>query len=92
VDQQPKQFDESRAAILCNLAELVVRELEATWASQYQRRHSLTLLRAIDCYERPFLFVDVTPPRWRIMHLNEAATEHTGELASQNWVAICNAG
>ncbi len=38
VDQEPRKFDEERAAILCNLAELVVRELEAAWAAQYQRR------------------------------------------------------
>ena len=38
VDQKPQKFDTERAAILCNLAELVVRELESTWAAQYQRR------------------------------------------------------
>ncbi len=40
VDQEPRKFDEERAAILCNLAELVVRELEAAWAAQYQRRQA----------------------------------------------------
>ena len=38
VDQEPQKFDTERAAILCNLAELVVRELESAWAAQYQRR------------------------------------------------------
>ena len=38
VDKKPQKFDTERAAILCNLAELIVRELESAWAVQYQRR------------------------------------------------------
>ena len=37
-DQAPQKFDKERAGILCNLSELVVRELEATWAAEYQKR------------------------------------------------------
>ncbi|KAK9916182.1 hypothetical protein WJX75_009766 [Coccomyxa subellipsoidea] len=78
VDQKPRQFDEERAAILCNLAELVVRELEAAWAAQYQRRHSLKLMRAMSCYNQAFLVVDTSAPGWRILHTNESITAHTG--------------
>ena len=138
VDQKPQRFDPERAAILCNLAELVVRELESAWAVQYQRRcltwlarlpaqkhpllaasssttdpaahtpqpswqgaqglwgeqapwqgnspdgvfllrrHSLKLLRAMDCYKEPYLFVDVASPRWAILHINDAVTQKTG--------------
>ncbi|BDA44489.1 probable mitogen-activated protein kinase kinase kinase 11 at C-terminar half [Coccomyxa sp. Obi] len=78
VDQEPRKFDEERAAILCNLAELVVRELEATWAAQYQRRHSLKLIRAMSCYHQAFMVVDTSIPGWRILHANESLTEQTG--------------
>ena len=37
-DQHPHHFDKERAAIMCNLSELIVRQLEATWALQYQRK------------------------------------------------------
>ena len=78
VDQKPRQFDEERAAILCNLAELVVRELEVAWAAQYQRRHSLKLMRAMSCYNQAFLLVDTSAPGWRILHANDSVTAHTG--------------
>ena len=78
MDQKPRQFDEERAAILCNLAELVVRELEAAWAAQYQRRHSLKLMRAMSCYNQAFLVVDTSAPGWRILHANDSITVHTG--------------
>ena len=41
-------------------------------------RHSLKLLRAMDSYKEPYLFVDVASPRWAIMHINEAVTQKTG--------------
>lgn len=52
LDQEPQPFDEGRAAILCNLAELVVRELEAAWAQRYAKSHSMKLIRAMDCYKQ----------------------------------------
>ena len=43
-------------------------------------RHSRTLLRAMSCYTEPCMFVDVSAPRWSILHINEAVTEQTGRL------------
>lgn len=82
MDQKPQRFDADRAAILCNMAELVVRELEAAWAAQYQRQHSLKLLRAMSCYSQAFLVVDTAQPGWAVLHANEALTEQTGARCS----------
>ena len=37
-DKEPQKFDKERAGILCTMSELVVRQLEATWAAEYQKR------------------------------------------------------
>ena len=37
-DREPHQFDKERAGILCNLSEMVVRQLEAAWAEEYQKK------------------------------------------------------
>lgn len=42
-------------------------------------RHSRKLLRAMSCYTQPCMFVDVSAPRWSIMHINEAVTQQIGE-------------
>ena len=78
VDQKPQQMDVDRAALLCNFAELVVRELEAGWAARQQRLHSLRLLRAMDAYKQAFLFVDASAPGWRVLYMNDEAMKRTG--------------
>ena len=78
VDKKPQQMDIDRAALLCNFAELVVRELEAEWATRQQRLHSLRLLRAMDAYKQAFLFVDVSRPGWRVLYMNDEAMKRTG--------------
>ena len=78
VDQKPQQMDVDRAALLCNFAELVVRELEAGWAARRQRLHSLRLLRAMDAYKQAFLFVDASRPGWRVLYMNDEAVKRTG--------------
>ena len=38
------------------------------------------LKRAMDCYQQGYLFVDVSAPGWRIMHVNQAFSTCTGTL------------
>ena len=57
-------------------------------ASLWARRHSRTLLRAMSCYTEPCMFVDVSAPRWSILHINEAVIEQTGLL---RWLSRASA-
>lgn len=71
-------MDLDRASILCNIAELVTREIEADWAAQQQKLQCLTLLRTMESYKQAFMFVDVAAPGWRVLFMNDHAIERTG--------------
>lgn len=79
IDKKPQQMDLDRAALLCNFAELVVREMEMEWAARQQRAQSLKLLRTMDAYKQAFMFVDVSAPQWRVLYLNDHAIQNTGK-------------
>lgn len=83
IDKRPQQMDQDRAAILCNIAELVTREMEMEWAARAQRAHTLGLLRTMDCYKEAFMFVDVSVSQWHVLYINEQAIQRTG--GSLNW-------
>ena len=78
VDKKPQHMDLNRASILCNIAELVTREIEADWAAAQQRLTCMSLLRTMDSYKQAFMFVDVAVPGWRVLYMNEHAVERTG--------------
>jgi hypothetical protein len=40
------------------------------------------MMRSIDCYERGFLFVDAQQQPWRILHMNQPASEQTSKQSS----------
>ena len=77
-DTKPRAFDSASAAILSNFAELVTRELEMNAVMKRQLSISNMLKRAFDCYHQGYLFVDVSVPGWRIMHVNQAFSTSTG--------------
>ncbi len=82
--QQPRKFDATRAQLLANMAELLVRQLERTWALQLQEeQQGKQLARSMSVYDSACLFVDVSKPTWRVLHANVPAIEQLGE---------CNAG
>jgi hypothetical protein len=61
-------------------AELVVRKLEKNWAlQQWMGAQRNAMMRSIDCYERGYLFVDAQQQPWRILHMNQPASEQTSE-------------
>ena len=59
---EPRKFDASKAAMLANLSELAVRQVEHRWAMDEHRKHNVGLMRQLSCYEQPFLFVDIAEP------------------------------
>ena len=71
-------MDLDRASILCNIAELVTREIEAEWAMRQQRLQCMSLLRTMESYKQAFMFVDVAEPGWRVLYMNDHAVERTG--------------
>ena len=81
-DTKPRAFDSASAAILSNFAELVMRELEMDAVMKRQLSISKMLKRAMDCYQQGYLFVDVSVPGWRIMHVNQAFSTSTGVSSS----------
>ena len=78
VDQKPQRMNLDSASFLCNIAELVTREMEKDWAVRQQRLQSLKMLRTMESYQQPFMFVDVSVPQWRVLYMNEHAIERTG--------------
>ena len=55
-----------------------MRELEMDAVMKRQLSIGNMLKRAMDCYQQGYLFVDVSEPGWRIMHVNQAFTTSTG--------------
>ena len=78
--QEPKQFDATRAVVLANMAELLVRQLEYKWAESEARQSNVQLMRSLACYEEAFLFLDTSKAGdWRVLHMNMAACKVFGE-------------
>ena len=77
-DQKPRSFDSDRVATLCNFSELLAREMEKTAVQAWKQTIAGALTRGMDCYQQAYLFVDVSAPRWRVMHVNPAFSSCTG--------------
>eukprot|EP00775_Hariotina_reticulata_P004061 gene4061-4308_t len=78
--QKPRTFDATRGAILANLSELLVRQIERRWAlQQASKNEGSALLRNADAYESAVAFIDATDMNaWRVLHLNTPAKELLG--------------
>eukprot|EP00879_Flechtneria_rotunda_P024348 GHRR01025807.1.p1 GENE.GHRR01025807.1~~GHRR01025807.1.p1 ORF type:complete len:558 (+),score=172.49 GHRR01025807.1:730-2403(+) len=78
--QEPRKFDATRGAILANLSELLVRQIEARWALQEEnKQQGSNLLRSADAYTSACSLVDASDNNnWRILHLNAPAVELLG--------------
>ncbi len=76
---KPGKFDATRAQLLANFAELVVRQIEANWALKLQqKRDASQLARSLACYDLAYLLVDVAQPEWRVLYVNKAAQKQLG--------------
>lgn len=76
----PRKFDATRARVLANMGELVVRQLEGSWV---QRRviggEGLRLQRSLAAYRSPYIFVDTSSRRWMVLHMTPSASAMLGE-------------
>jgi GAF domain-containing protein len=87
--QQPRKFDATRAQLLANMAELLVRQLERTWVMQLQEeQQGKQLARSMSVYDSACLFVDVSKPTWRVLHANVPAIEQLGIKWEANYAEL----
>ena len=75
-------MDATRAQILNNLAEMLVRQLERGWAEAEAAKHNARLVRSLTAYNAAFLFIDAREPEWRILHMNPVAAKQLGAFCS----------
>jgi hypothetical protein len=82
--QQPRSFDATRAQVLSNVAEMLVRQLERTWALQVRAAGdpSHLLQRTPEVYDRAYLFVSAEGGAWTVLHMNEPAVALLGECVN----------
>ncbi|KAK9808830.1 hypothetical protein WJX72_004554 [[Myrmecia] bisecta] len=82
IDRKPRVFDAENCNLLCNFAEVVVREIEKERLRMSENmrisRQTSGLLRAMDCFSEGIMLVDTSLPMWRIMFINDAWTRITG--------------
>ena len=74
------KFDATRGAVLANIAELLVRQLERKWAESEARQSDVQLMRSLACYDEAFMFLDTSRQgNWRVLHMNRAASKLLGK-------------
>ncbi|KAK9811611.1 hypothetical protein WJX72_006916 [[Myrmecia] bisecta] len=90
-DFAPHKFDASCCAILCNFAEMVVREIEADSALQHQRQltaqmteDNRKLQQAVAAGTAGVVLVDVESPEWPILFCNPVWARVSGVAAENN--------
>ena len=87
IDTKPRTLDTEQMALLCNFAEMAVREMEKDKLCSLQRGNSLTdemtadgMHRAVKALTEGLFVVDVMSPGWKILLMNEQAAEFAGWL------------
>lgn len=79
---QARRFDATRAQVLANLAEMMVRQLEKRWALQLAAMSdvegAVQMLRPLEAYDTPYLVVDTSVSPWRVLHMNIPAIDALG--------------
>mmetsp|Transcript_3321 Transcript_3321/g.9610 ORF Transcript_3321/g.9610 Transcript_3321/m.9610 type:complete len:877 (-) Transcript_3321:642-3272(-) len=76
IDPHPRTFDVESCNLLCNFAEMVVREIEKEKlrVSESVKLQSQTnsLMRAMDAFNEAIMLVDMEEGRWTVMFTNDA--------------------
>lgn len=85
-DFQPRKFDAEQCNVLCNFAEMTMREINRISESGVQRAMSLNptpeneqLLRSIDACSDGVVLLDVRIARWPVLFSNEGWSQLTGQ-------------
>ena len=95
-DFQPKKFDAEQCNVLCNFAEMTMREIQRITESNMQRSMSMNaeneqLLRSIDDCSDGVVLLDVRIARWPVLFSNEGWTQLTGTACYCNHSALLSA-
>lgn len=88
MDTKPRAFPPSALNILCNFAELVVRELERDKALERQRQQELATIqtktvRALSCFNDAVCFCDASEEGWPVLWANDKWDGLTGRRGSE---------
>ena len=85
-DYKPRKFDAEQCNVLCNFAEMTMREINRISESGVQRAMSLNptpeneqLLRSIDACSDGVVLLDVRIARWPVLFSNEGWSQLTGD-------------
>lgn len=85
MDRKPRSLDTEQLALLCNFAEMAVREMEKDKLCTLQRGDSLAaqmtadgMHRAVKALTQGLFVVDVTAPGWKILLMNDQAASFAG--------------
>ena len=85
IDTKPRTLDTEQMALLCNFAEMAVREMEKDKLCSLQRGNSLAeemtadgMHRAVKALTEGLFVIDVMSPGWKILLMNEQAAEFAG--------------
>lgn len=85
IDTKPRSLDTEQMALLCNFAEMAVREMEKDKLCSLQRGNSLAeemtadgMHRAVKALTEGLFVIDVMSPGWKILLMNEQAAEFAG--------------
>ena len=89
VDLKPRQLDTEQLALLCNFAEMAVREMEKDKLTGLQRGKSLAaemkdhgMHRAVKALTSGLLVVDVRSMGWPVQFMNDQAADFVGESSA----------
>ncbi|KAL3138629.1 hypothetical protein ABBQ32_006391 [Trebouxia sp. C0010 RCD-2024] len=85
IDTEPRSMDTEQMALLCNFAEMAVREMEKDKLCTLQRGNSLAaemtadgMHRAVKALTEGLFVIDVMSPGWKILLMNEQAEDFAG--------------
>lgn len=95
MDTAPRTFDADACNVLCNFAEMLMREVQRVSEASLQRTslsaaENEQLLRQIDACSDGVVLLDVRIARWPILFSNQGWTEVTGaRLSSLLLIVYC---
>lgn len=82
MDVKPRQLDTEQLALLCNFAEMAVREMEKDKLAGLQRGNSLAeemtdygMHRAVKALTHGLLVVDARSPGWPVLFMNDQGAD-----------------
>lgn len=89
IDRKPRTLDAEACNVLCNFAEIVVRQIEKTTTS-LTAQHAMTqqtqrLLRALNCFSEGLMMCQLTGTGWNLLYVNDVWVKITGTTVFIVW-------